>query len=94
MLALQLSKQVNIETTKKEQKKVSEPRKKKRDPEMELEGNLKLNRVKKLQFKKERKKKNREERAALQLSAGLENVQIKNKEKGENYSFDEDFVEG
>lgn len=60
---------------------------------MELEGNLKLNKIKKIQFKKERKKKNREERAALQLSAGLENFTMENDKESEEYDFDQDFVD-
>lgn len=91
---MQLSKGVNIKTAKKEEKKAAEPRRKKKDPEMELEGNLKLNKVRKQQFKKEKKKRNREEKAALQLSAGLENFTLKNKEEAEDYEFDENFVAG
>lgn len=84
-----MSKQVNVETAKKEEKKPVERRQKKKDPEMQLEGNLKLNQIKKQQFKKERKKRNREEKAALQLSVGLDNVTIKSKSETENYDFEE-----
>lgn len=92
MLYLQLSKKVSVETAKKDDKKPVQVQKKKRNAEMELEGNLKLNKVRKLQFKKEKKKKNREEKAALQLSAGLENFKLKNQnDEGENYDFDEDY---
>lgn len=90
---MQLSKEVNVETAKKEDKKAVVAQRKKRNPEMELEGNLQLNQVRKLQFKKEKKKKNREEKAALQLSAGLESFKIKNQtEEGESYDFDEDYA--
>lgn len=91
VVILQLGKQVNVETAKK--RVIEKQVKKKTDPEMQLEGNLKLNKVRKMQFKKDKKKKNRAEKVALQLSAGLENVEIKtNKAETENYDFDADFV--
>lgn len=65
------------------------------DPEMELEGNQKLNQIKKKQFKKEKKKQARRDKVAQQLSAGLENFSLKNgptKEINEDYDFNEDFV--
>lgn len=67
---------------------------KKKDPEMELEGNQQLNKVRKMQFKKDRKQRMRKEVVAMQLSAGLDNVSFAAKQEGkgeENYDFDEDF---
>lgn len=65
---------------------------KKKDPEMELEGNQQLNKVRKMQFKKERKQRMRKEVVAMQLSAGLETVSFAAKQEGEdNYDFDVDF---
>lgn len=81
-----------MQAARKGVKKPTETKQKKKDPEMELEGNLKLNKLRKKQFKKERKKRNREETAALQLSAGLENFTIKKKGETENYDFEEDFA--
>lgn len=86
---MQLSEQINVQTAKKEAKKPFERKQKRKDPEMQLEGNLKLNQIKKQQFKKERKKRNREEKAALQVSAGLESFTIKNTSETEDYDFEE-----
>ncbi|KAK9877050.1 hypothetical protein WA026_016079 [Henosepilachna vigintioctopunctata] len=58
-------------------------RTKKKDPEMELPGNQKLNKTLKLQFKKQKKQKNRRQKAELQLSAGLQNFRISNTEKSD-----------
>lgn len=86
-----LSKEVNVKPIIRKQKRDVET-KQKRDPEMELEGNLKLNKVRRQQFKKEKKKRNREAKAALQLSTELKNVKIKEKVEGEDYDFKEDFI--
>ncbi|ERL88823.1 guanine nucleotide-binding protein-like 3 homolog [Dendroctonus ponderosae] len=65
---------------------------KKRSGEMALPGNLQLNQLKKRQFKKEKKDRARRERVALQLSAGLENFNLKTTASvEEDYNFDEDF---
>lgn len=59
---------------------------------MALDGNLQLNQLKKRQFKKEKKDRARRERVALQLSAGLENFNLKTAEPvDEDYNFEEDF---
>lgn len=64
----------------------------KKDPEMELEGNLKLNQIRKKQFKKEKKQRNRKEKIALQLSEGLNMCSLNgNKSEEENYNFETDF---
>nr|CAH7755874.1 unnamed protein product [Callosobruchus chinensis] len=88
-----LSKNMNV-AAKKAQKPKQTPRVKKLDPEMELEGNLKLNQLKKKQFKKDKKQRRRRETVALQLSAGLENFNITAvSESTESYDFKTDFVD-
>ncbi|KAL3268919.1 hypothetical protein HHI36_008006 [Cryptolaemus montrouzieri] len=68
-------------------------RSKKVAAEMELEGNLKLNKIRKMQFKKEKKQKNRRDKVATQLSAGLESFTLNEScEKNDEYSFDQDFI--
>lgn len=57
---------------------------------MEIEGNQKLNQIKKKQFKKERKDRNRKEKVVLQLSNGLENINM-SKSSNEDYDFNVDF---
>ncbi|XP_065156161.1 guanine nucleotide-binding protein-like 3 homolog [Atheta coriaria] len=84
-----ISENVSVKTTKKVKKVVKQARLKKVDPEMELEGNLKLNQAKKAQFKKAKKEKNRKERVDLQLSAGLDNFTLNTKD--EEYDFEQDF---
>lgn len=51
---------------------------------MQLEGNRQLNQLRKKQFKKEKKERNRREKVALQLSAGLENFSL-NMDESENF---------
>lgn len=62
---------------------------------MELEGNQQLNQIRKKQFKKEKKQRNRREKVAQQLATGLENFSLNtSKEMSvESYDFDTDFVE-
>lgn len=90
--------QVNVTVSKRKKKKKGnkpavEPKKK--NPELELEGNRQMNRVKKMQFKKDKKQQRRKETVALQLSNGLENVRFVDKKDGggdgEDYDFGEDF---
>lgn len=57
---------------------------------MEIEGNQKLNQIKKKQFKKEKKDRNRKEKVVLQLSNGLENINM-SKSSNEDYDFNVDF---
>lgn len=95
---LQLSKQINVDSTNKKskkQKKRNSNAKTKVDAEMQLEGNLQLNQIKKKQFKKERKMKNRKEIAEKQLTNGLNNFTIAGESTSndnENYSFETDYV--
>lgn len=61
---------------------------------MELEGNQKLNQIKKKQFKKEKKQRNRRDKVAQQLSAGLENFSLdidKQNAMDDDYDFKTDF---
>ncbi|KAK9687585.1 GNL3L/Grn1 putative GTPase [Popillia japonica] len=82
---------VNVAIKKKQKQKAkAKPRIKKGDPEMEIEGNKKLNQIKKKQFKKERKDKNRKEKLTMQLSNGVDNITL-NKSNNENYDFNVDF---
>lgn len=80
--------------SKKKQKKIATPVAKV-DPEMELEGNKKLNQIKKKQFKKEKKQRKRRDKVALQLATGLENFSL-NAEKSnlmeDDYDFKTDFA--
>lgn len=83
-----------MDPSKKKQKK-NDANKAKVDPEMELEGNQKLNQIKKKQFKKEKKQRNRREKVAQQLSAGLENFSLggdKTNAMEDDYDFKTDFT--
>ncbi|XP_028134415.1 guanine nucleotide-binding protein-like 3 homolog [Diabrotica virgifera virgifera] len=82
----------NIVSNKKKQKQKGVARLKKLDPEMELEGNQKLNQIRKKQFKKEKKDQRRREKVAMQLSSGLENFNLNKSNESEDYNFDTDFV--
>ncbi|CAG9828930.1 unnamed protein product [Diabrotica balteata] len=82
----------NIVSNKKKQKQRGVARLKKLDPEMELEGNQKLNQIRKKQFKKEKKDQRRREKVAMQLSSGLENFNLNKSNESEDYNFDTDFV--
>lgn len=61
------------------------------DPEMLLEGNSKQNKLKKLQFKKDKKKKSKNEKQAINLAGVLENVTLTTYTKKDDYDFKEDF---
>ncbi|CAH2075544.1 unnamed protein product, partial [Iphiclides podalirius] len=61
------------------------------DPEMQIEGNTKQNRLRKMQFKKDKKKQKRVEKQALNLAGVLENVTLTTYKKGDDYDFKEDF---
>ncbi|XP_072378210.1 guanine nucleotide-binding protein-like 3 homolog [Diabrotica undecimpunctata] len=82
----------NVVSNKKKQKQKGVARLKKLDPEMELEGNQKLNQIRKKQFKKEKKDQRRREKVAMQLSSGLENFNLNKSNESEDYNFDTDFV--
>ncbi|XP_030758665.1 guanine nucleotide-binding protein-like 3 homolog [Sitophilus oryzae] len=85
-----LNKNINVKNKEKTKQVKENTREKKVDPEMLLEGNLKLNQVRKNQFKKEKKQRGRREKVAQQLSAGLENFSLGSDSK-EDYDFNEDF---
>ncbi|XP_044272273.1 guanine nucleotide-binding protein-like 3 homolog [Tribolium madens] len=85
-----LSDKINVES-KKSKKKSGKTEAKKVDPEMELEGNQKLNQIRKNQFKKERKLRNRREKVAQQLASGLENFTLKS-DNDKDYDFDTDYT--
>ncbi|XP_048484967.1 guanine nucleotide-binding protein-like 3 homolog [Plutella xylostella] len=63
----------------------------KADPEMNLEGNMKQNKLRKQQFKKDKKKKARNEKQAVNLAGVLENVTLTTYSKKDDYDFKEDF---
>lgn len=83
-----------MDPSKRKQKK-NDTNKAKVDPEMELDGNQKLNQIKKMQFKKEKKQRNRRDKVAQQLSAGLEFFSLngdKTNAKEDDYDFKTDFT--
>ncbi|KAJ8928028.1 hypothetical protein NQ314_019439, partial [Rhamnusium bicolor] len=89
-----LSGTINVTTVKKNVKNRGEARSKKIEPEMTLEGNQKLNQIRKKQFKKEKKQRNKRDKVAQQLASGLENFSL-NTDKNmsvESYDFDKDFT--
>lgn len=63
-------------------------KKKKTDPLFEIEGNQNLNKIKKLQFKKEKKERARKEKEAVQLSNQLDQISVN---ANDDYDFDTDF---
>ncbi|CAK1552840.1 unnamed protein product [Leptosia nina] len=62
----------------------------KKDPEMLIEGNTKQNKLRKMQFKKDKKKRVKSEKKAVELADVLENVTLTTM-KNDDYSFKEDF---
>ncbi|KAJ8732990.1 hypothetical protein PYW07_015589 [Mythimna separata] len=85
-----LPKSVSIRANKQDKGAKSEG-KTKADPEMLIEGNTKLNKLRKQQFKKDKKKKARNEKQAVNLADVLENVTITSYKKKDDYDFKEDF---
>lgn len=71
--------------------KTSKVEKEKVDPEMLLEGNTKQNKLRKMQFKKDKKKKARNEKQAVKLADVLETVTLTNYKKSDDYDFKEAF---
>ncbi|XP_017792801.1 PREDICTED: guanine nucleotide-binding protein-like 3 homolog [Habropoda laboriosa] len=71
-------------------KKSDETRKKKVDPLSEIEGNQKINKLNKMLFKKEKKNRVRQEKAACKLADQLGGFNIK---ATDDYDFNTDFVE-
>lgn len=88
---MQLTDKISISTSKKQKQAKPSPRVKKPDPEMELEGNQKLNQIKKKQFKKDKKERSKKDKIAMQLSSGLENFSLNSENKDDSYNFDTDF---
>lgn len=72
----------------KSKKKQDETRKKKIDPIFEIEGNQKLNKLNKLQFKKQKKDRVKREKAAIKLADQLEGFNIAT---SDDYDFNTDF---
>lgn len=62
----------------------------KMDPEMQLEGNTKLNKLRKQQFKRDKKKNAKQDKQAVNLAGALENVTLTTFKK-DDYNFKEDF---
>ncbi|CAL7952325.1 unnamed protein product [Xylocopa violacea] len=96
-MEIELQKEAQIKIQNKMKKKmektkknVDEIRKKKTDPLFEIEGNQKLNKLNKLQFKKEKKNRVRREKAAAKLADQLEGFNIS---APDDYNFNTDFVE-
>ncbi|XP_075970898.1 nucleostemin 1 [Anticarsia gemmatalis] len=84
-----LPKTVNIRSKLDKSNKSKE--KSKTDPEMLLEGNMKQNKLRKMQFKKDKKNKARTEKQAVNLADVLENVSLTTYKKKDDYDFKEDF---
>ncbi|XP_076754145.1 nucleostemin 1 [Xylocopa sonorina] len=94
-IELQKEAQIKIQNkmkkkVEKAKKNVNEIRKKKTDPLFEIEGNQKLNKLNKLQFKKEKKDRARREKATIKLADQLEGFNIS---ASDDYNFNTDFVE-
>lgn len=85
-----LPKSVSIRANKQD-KATKSNEKSKADPEMLIEGNTKQNKLRKQQFKKDKKKKARNEKQAVNLADVLENVTITSYKKKDDYDFKEDF---
>ncbi|XP_070153322.1 guanine nucleotide-binding protein-like 3 homolog [Polyergus mexicanus] len=74
-----------LQDTKKD---ISAERKKKSDPLFEIEGNQKLNKLRKLAFKKEKKERAKREKAAAKLAGQLEDFKF----TSNDYDFNTDFT--
>lgn len=85
-----LPKTLNIRSKLAKSDKTNE-RTKKVDPEMQIEGNTKQNKLRKMQFKKDKKKRARNEKVAVNLAGVLENVTLTTVKKKDDYNFKEDF---
>lgn len=93
-MEVELQKDAEFKLQKKLKKKLEQKpnptpeQKKKTDPLFELSGNQKLNKLRKLQYKKERKEKVRREKAATKLADQLGEFTLS---KSDNYDFNTDF---
>ncbi|XP_029045199.2 guanine nucleotide-binding protein-like 3 homolog [Osmia bicornis bicornis] len=97
VMEVEMQKEAQVKIQNKIKKKVekakqnkNETRKKKVDPLFEIEGNQKLNKLNKLQFKKEKKDRARREKVAVKLADQLEGFNITGPD---DYDFSTDFVE-
>ncbi|XP_054001045.1 guanine nucleotide-binding protein-like 3 homolog [Hylaeus anthracinus] len=82
--------QQKMKKMENKKKNTNETRKKKTDPLSEIEGNQKLNKMKKLQFKKDKKDRARREKVAVNLAGQLNEFSIST---SDDYDFNTDFVE-
>ncbi|XP_011174918.1 guanine nucleotide-binding protein-like 3 homolog [Solenopsis invicta] len=92
-MKIEIQKEAEYKVQKKLKKKlkkkgVSTERQKKPDPLFEIEGNKKLNKLKKLQFKKEKKNRVRREKAAAKLAGQLQEFKL----TSDDYDFNTDFT--
>ncbi|TGZ58409.1 guanine nucleotide-binding protein-like 3 homolog [Temnothorax longispinosus] len=94
-MEIEMQKETEYKVQKKLKKKLQDTkkdksgeRKKKPDPLFEIEGNQKLNKLKKLQFKKEKKARVRREKAATKLAGQLEGFKL----TSNDYDFNTDFT--
>lgn len=85
-----LPKSVSIRSKLDKGKKSKE--KNKSDPEMQLEGNTKQNKLRKKQFKKDKKKRARNEKQAVGLASIFENVTLSAFQQQNLESFKENFI--
>ncbi|GAB1862097.1 Guanine nucleotide-binding protein-like 3-like protein [Camponotus japonicus] len=74
-----------LQDTKKD---VAAEKKKKPDPVFEIEGNQKLNKLRKLEFKKQKKERAKREKATAKLAGKLENFKF----NSDDYDFNTDFT--
>lgn len=90
-----IQKQVKLQQMKEKKsekasrKKNPVDRKKKLDPLSEIEGNQKLNKVKKLQFKKDKKERARKEKETSQLATQMDDITVSG---NDDYNFETDFA--
>ncbi|KAK0166801.1 hypothetical protein PV327_004284 [Microctonus hyperodae] len=83
----QKKKEVDAKKTEKKTPGVN-PRKKKVEPLFEIEGNQRLNKMNKLQFKKQKKERVKRERETTELADKLDGFNL---DTSDNYSFEKDF---
>ncbi|XP_012539890.2 guanine nucleotide-binding protein-like 3 homolog [Monomorium pharaonis] len=94
-MEIEMQKETEYKVQKKLKKKLQDTKKnvpaerqKKPDPLFEIEGNQKLNKLKKLQFKKEKKARVRREKAAAKLAGQLEGFKL----TSNDYDFNTDLT--
>lgn len=94
-MEIEIQKESEFKVQKKLKKKlqdakkdVSAEKKKKQDPLFEIEGNQKLNKLRKLAFKKEKKERAKREKATTKLAGQLEDFKF----NSDDYDFNTDFT--